>query len=295
MRALVWASVERFALANDANAGSVGLISGGGTGIGRATALALCRSGADVVICGRRAELLEVTRDEVEALGGSCLAVQADIRDADDVERVIDAAIERFGAIDVVVNNAGGQFTAPAEEISDNGWRAVHRLAVDAAWSLTRRAAVRSMIPRRRGVVVFIGFSPRRGVPGMAHASAARAAVENLAGALACEWSRFGIRAVCVAPGNIETDALARYDASDVAAWTRGVPLGRLGTADEVATVIAFLASPGGSYVTGTTIVVDGGVDAWGQGVPPPLPAPLDAVSAAPDTAGPSTRRASRP
>jgi citronellol/citronellal dehydrogenase len=267
-------SAVPFVLAADANAGSVALISGGGTGIGRATALALCRSGADVVVCGRRPEPLEATRHELEALGGSCLAVSADIREPDDVERVIEAALERFGAVDVVVNNAGGQFVAPAEEISDNGWRAVQRLAVDAAWSLTRRAAVRSMIPRRRGVVVFIGFSPRRGVPGMAHASAARAAVENLAGALACEWSRFGIRAVCVAPGNIETDALARYDASDVAAWTRGVPLGRLGTADEVATVIAFLASPGGSYVTGTTIVVDGGVDAWGQGVPPPLPVP---------------------
>jgi citronellol/citronellal dehydrogenase len=289
-------SAVPFVLAADANAGSVALISGGGTGIGRATALALCRSGADVVVCGRRPEPLEATRHELEALGGSCLAVSADIREPDDVERVIEAALERFGAVDVVVNNAGGQFVAPAEEISDNGWRAVQRLAVDAAWSLTRRAAVHSMIPRRRGVVVFIGFSPRRGVPGMAHASAARAAVENLAGALACEWSRFGIRAVCVAPGNIETDALARYDPADVAAWTRGVPLGRLGTADEVGTVIAFLASPGGSYVTGTTIVVDGGVDAWGQGVPPPLPVPLgESSERASDGTAPSTRPASSP
>jgi citronellol/citronellal dehydrogenase len=277
--------VPPFVLAAEANAGSVALISGGGTGIGRATAIALCRSGADVVICGRRPEPLEATRSEVEALGGRCLALPADIRQPEDVERVVEAALERFGAVDTVVNNAGGQFVAPAEEISDNGWRAVQRLAVDAAWSLTRQVAVRSMIPRRRGVVVFIGFSPRRGIPGMVHASAARAAVENLAGALACEWSRFGIRAICVAPGNIETEALYRYDATDVAAWTRGVPLGRLGTADEVATVIAFLASPGGSYVTGTTIVVDGGVDAWGQGVPPPLPVPPGDVSAA----GPET------
>jgi citronellol/citronellal dehydrogenase len=288
--------VEPSVLASDANAGSVALISGGGTGIGKATALAFCQSGADVVICGRRAELLEATRAEVEALGGNCLAVPADIREPEDIERVVESALERFGAIDVVVNNAGGQFVSPAEEISDKGWRAVQRLAVDAAWSLTRQAAVRSMIPRRGGVVVFIGFSPRRGVPGMAHASAARAAVENLAGALACEWSRFGIRAVCVAPGNIATDALARYDAEDVAAWTRGVPLGRLGTAAEIATVIAFLASPGGSYVTGTTIVVDGGVDAWGQGVPPP---PREAMGepsgSAPDSAGSSTRRASSP
>jgi citronellol/citronellal dehydrogenase len=170
------------------------------------------------------------------------------------------------------VNNAGGQFTAPAEEISVNGWRAVHRLSVEAAWSLTREAAVRSMIPRRRGVVVFVAFSPRRGMPGMVHASAARAAVENLAGGRAGEWSRYGIRAVCVAPGNIATEGLDNYGADQVASWERAVPLGRLGTAEEVGEVIGWLVSPGAAYITGTTILVDGGVDAWGLAEPPPLP-----------------------
>ena len=153
-----------------------------------------------------------------------------------------------------------------------SGWRAVHRLAVEAAWSLTREVARRSMIPRRRGVVVFIGFSPRRGVPGMVHASAARAAVENLAAGLAIEWSKYGIRAVCVDPGNIRTEGLDSYGAELVAEWERSVPLGRLGTAEEVATLIAFLVSPGASYITGTTIVIDGGVDAWGLGGYPPQP-----------------------
>jgi citronellol/citronellal dehydrogenase len=168
------------------------------------------------------------------------------------------------------VNNAGGQFMAPAEEISANGWRAVHRLAVDAAWELSRLVATRSMISNRSGLVVFIGFSPRRGLPGMVHASAARAALENLAGGLAADWSKYGIRAVCVAAGNIATEGLAGYGEYNVAEWERAVPLGRLGLPEEVAAVIAFLASAGGAYVTGTTVVVDGGVDAWGMAHEPP-------------------------
>ena len=259
----------RPALASDANAGRVALVTGGGTGIGRATALELARTGARVAICGRRREPLEAVRAEVESAGGECLAFPADVRDAAAVEALVERTLERFGAIDVLVNNAGGQFIAPAEEISPNGWRAVHRLAVDAAWEVTRRVALRSMVPNRRGVVVFIGFSPRRGIPGMAHASAARAALENLAGALACEWSRFGIRAVCVAPGTILTEGLSGYGEDRVAEWERGIPLGRLGRPEEVAAVIAFLASPAAAYVIVTTVFVDVGVDAGGHSTAP--------------------------
>jgi citronellol/citronellal dehydrogenase len=262
--------VHRSTLAPDANAGSVAIVSGGGTGIGRATALELARTGADVVVCGRRRELLDETVGLIGRLGGNGLAVAADIRDEEQVRHVVDEAMASFGSVDVLVNNAGGQFVSPAEDISVNGWRAVHRLSVEAAWSLTREAATRSMIPRQRGVVVFIGFSPRRGTPDMVHAAAARAAVENLAGGLACDWSRYGIRAVCVCPGSIETEALARYGEESVERWRRGVPLGRLGSPEEVATVIGFLVSPGASYVTGCTILVDGGLDAWGQAEPPP-------------------------
>ena len=156
---------------------TVALVTGGGTGVGRATVLELARAGAAVAICGRRPEPLEAVRAEVEALGGECLAVPADVREPEAVERLVDAVLDRFGRVDVLVNNAGGQFTAPAEEISPKGWRAVHRLAVDAAWNVTRTVAVRSLIPNRSGVVVFVGFSPRRGIPGFAHAAAATAAL----------------------------------------------------------------------------------------------------------------------
>jgi citronellol/citronellal dehydrogenase len=245
-------------LAPDANDGKVALVTGGGTGIGRATARELVRTGAQVVICGRREEPLAAVQDE---LGERCLAIQADVRELEQVVSLVDRMLERFGRIDVLVNNAGGQFIARAEDISPNGWRAVHRLNVDAVWSLTQTVATRSMIPNREGVVVFIGFSPRRGMVEMAHAAAARAAIENLAGTLALEWSEHGIRTVCVALGNIATEGLDGYGADRVAEWEREVPLGRLGTPEEAAALIAFLVSPGGGYVTGTTVVMDGGLD----------------------------------
>ena len=254
-----------------ANAGKVALVTGGGTGIGAATAVELARTGAAVVICGKREEPLAAVQREIEADGGACLAVPTDIRELDQIEALVDVALERFGTIDVLVNNAGGQFRAPAEEISPNGWRAVHRLAVDASWAMTRLVAERSMIPKRSGVVIFVGFSPRRGIPGFAHASSARAALENLAAGLSLEWSRYGIRSICVSPGTIATEGLDQYGA-DVAQWARAIPMQRLGTPEEVASLIAFLCSPGGGYVTGTTVVVDGGADAWGQAeLPPPL------------------------
>lgn len=262
----------RSPLMPDANEGRVALVTGGGTGIGLATARELARTGARVVVCGRRAEPLEAARGDLEVAGAECLAIPADVREPDQAERLVERALERFETIDVLVHCAGGQFLAPAEQITTKGWRAVHRLAVDAAWNLTLLVALRAMIPNRRGLVVFVGFSPRRGIPEMAHAAAARAALENLVGTLSGEWGRYGIRSVCVAPGNIATEALEGYGPERLAEWERQVPLGRLGRPEEVAALIAFLASDGGAYVTGTTIVVDGSLDAWGLARKPPPP-----------------------
>ncbi|MGA9160969.1 MAG: SDR family oxidoreductase [Actinomycetota bacterium] len=264
----------RSPLATDANAGLVVVITGGGTGLGRAVAREYARTGARLAVAGRRVEPLEQVRAELDAAGTEILAVPGtDLREPEHVAALVDAVLERFGRIDVLVNNAGGQFVSAPENISAKGWRAVHRLNVDAVWDLTRTVAERAMIPGGGGLVVFIGFSPRRGIPLMVHASAARAALENLAGGLAIEWSRHRIRAVCVATGAIDTQAFRAYGDAFVEEATRTAPLGRIASPEEVASVIAFLSTSGGAYITGTTIVVDGGNDAWGLGFPPPQPA----------------------
>jgi citronellol/citronellal dehydrogenase len=253
------------------------LVTGGGTGIGRATALACARAGADVVVCGRRAGPLEEVAQLIASIGDCrgvrCLTVSCDVREPDQVAGLVDRALATYGSVDVLVHCAGGQFLAAAEDISVNGWRAVHRLGVEAAWSVTREVATRSMIPNRSGLIVFVAFSPQRGIAGMAHAAAARAAMCNLAAGLALEWSRYGLRSVAVAAGTILTDGLReQYPPDTIDEWTRGVPLGRPGTPEEVGDIVAFLATPSAAYVTGTTIVVDGGADAWGAGHPAPLP-----------------------
>jgi len=260
----------RSPLAPDAHAGKVAIITGGGTGIGRATARAFVDTGARVAICGRRTEPLQ---DAVRELGDACFAMPCDIREPDQVSGFLDAVAARHDRVDVLINNAGGQFPAPLEQTSLKGMRAVHRLNVDASWEMTQRVAERWMIPARSGFVTFVGFSPRRGIPLMVHSSMARSALETFAAGIALEWSRYGIRAVCVAAGLVRTEGLLAYGGEElVERYAREVPMQRPGTADEVAQTIAFLASSGGGYITGTTVVVDGGADAWGLAdTPPPL------------------------
>jgi NAD(P)-dependent dehydrogenase (short-subunit alcohol dehydrogenase family) len=261
----------RSPLATDANRDAVAVVTGGGTGIGRATARELARTGALVAICGRRPDPVNAVRNELEAAGAEVLALPCDVRETEQVEAFLDAVDRRFGAVDILVNNAGGQFAAPAEAIGLKGFRAVHRLNVDAPWNLTHEVANRWMIPRRRGTVIFVGFSPRRGIPMMAHSSTARSALETMAAALSNEWSRFGIRAICVAAGLIQTEGVLQYGGQEaVDGFADLVPMRRAGLAEEVAATIAFLTSPGGGYVSGSTVLVDGGADAWGNGSPPP-------------------------
>lgn len=260
----------RSPLAADALGGRYAIVTGGGTGIGAATARAIVAAGGSVAICGRRPEPIEAVAKE---LGDRCFHQTCDVRDGEQVAAFLDAIAGRTDRVDILVNNAGGQFAAGLEQTSLKGLRAVHRLNVDATWDVTTRVAERWMIPQRGGFVAFLGFSPRRGIPQVVPSSMARSALETFAAGIALEWSRYGIRAVCISAGVIQTEGILQYGGQAVVdGFAEQIPMRRPGTPEEVGATIAFLASDGGGYITGTTVVVDGGADAWGQGhQPPPL------------------------
>jgi citronellol/citronellal dehydrogenase len=243
------------------------IVTGGGTGIGRATAIALHRDGFGVVIAGRRPEPLEQTR---ALIGDHCVVFPGDIREPEVSAGLVEECMSSFGRIDCLVNNAGGQFTAAAEDISPGGWRAVRRLNLDAPWFLTQAVAKRWMIANG-GRVISVVLCPERGIAGMAHSSAARAGMGALTRTLAMEWGRHGIALNCVAPGWIDTEGVRGYDL-DLDEVAAQVPMKRLGSAAEVGDLIAYLASPAAGYITGQTIAIDGGVDLTSSGWEPPQP-----------------------
>jgi citronellol/citronellal dehydrogenase len=240
--------------------GQVAIVSGGGSGLGREIALELDRLGALVTICGRRPEPLE----ETAGLGQRIEVATCDIREEDQVDALVDGVLERHGRIDLLVNNAGGQYMAGAETITPKGFRTVMRLNVEGTWLMTHAVATKAMIPAGGGKVVSITLSPHQGMPGMAHSSAARAAVENLMRVLSIEWARHGVKLNAIAAGQFGTDTLlTKYPKPIVDAMASTVPAQRLGKAEEIAWLVAYLASPAGDFVAGTVLTVDGGRDNW--------------------------------
>lgn len=243
--------------------GQVALVSGGGSGLGRATAVELAACGAQVVVCGRRGEPLDETVALCEE--GRCSAHVCDIREEDQVEALVDEVLDRHGRIDLLVNNAGGQYLTPAEDITPKGFRTVIRLNVEGTWLMTHAVATKAMIPSGRGgKVVSVTISPHNGLPGMAHSSAARAAVENLTRVLAIEWARFDVKLTAIAAGQFATDTLrTKYPQPIVEHLAQTIPLGRLGTEEEFAWAVAYLASPAGDFHSGSIMTVDGARDDW--------------------------------
>jgi citronellol/citronellal dehydrogenase len=248
--------------------GQVIVVTGGGSGLGRATAIELAACGANVVIAGRRREPLDETVPHCD--DGRCEAIVCDIREEDQVAALVDEVMDRHGRIDTLVNNAGGQYMSPAEDLTPKGFETVIRLNLIGTWLMTHAVATRAMIPAGGGRVVNVTLSPHHGLPGMTHSSAARAAVENMTRVLSIEWARFQIKLTAIAAGHFETDALEKYPAPVRAGVARTVPLQRLGRPEEHAWLCAFLASPAGDYYSGAVITLDGARDNWFGPWPPP-------------------------
>lgn len=245
--------------------GRTALITGGGTGIGRATAELLAALGARIAVTGRREELLAETVAAIEATGGTASAYPCDIREPEHVDALLDAVLGEMERIDLLVNNAGGQFVSKAEDISYNGFRAVERLNLDATFYISTQVAKRSMLPAGYGKIASITMTmtPHRGIVGMSHSSAARAGVESLTATWAQEWGSRGVRTIAVAPGIVHTEAWERYGL-DPDQVSQVIPAKRLQSVDDVAAVIGFWMSPAGDYITGITLVADGGMNLAG-------------------------------
>jgi citronellol/citronellal dehydrogenase len=250
--------------------GQVAVVSGGGSGLGRAIALELAGLGAAVQICGRRLGPLQETADA--SPDGRIEATACDIREEDQVNALIDRVVGRHGRVDLLVNNAGGQFLSAAEDITPKGFRTVQRLNVEGTWLMTHAVATQAMIPAGSGKILSITISPHHGLPGMAHSSAARAAVENLMRVLAIEWSRYGIKLNAIAAGQFGTDTLyTKYPQAIVDSLAGTIPLGRLGRPEEIAWLVAWLASPAGDFMSGAILTMDGARDNWHGPWPPPF------------------------
>ncbi len=261
-------------------ADQVMVITGGGSGIGLTAAREAASLGAKVALCGRKLDKVEAAKkvladDGVPAdrvLGATC-----DIREPEQVAAFVGQVLDRFERIDVLINNAGGQFPSPVSMMTPRGWEAVIRNNLNGTFFMTREVATRAMLPAARGRIVMVTAMVSRGFPGMAHTGAARAGVENLTRSLAIEWASAGIRVNCVAPGNnIRSSGTAQYGDDMLELARKATPLKRLGTPDEVARVILFLASPMNDFITGSIYGVDGGQPLWGDVWIIPEPEPGD-------------------
>ncbi|MCH7960261.1 MAG: SDR family oxidoreductase [Candidatus Hydrogenedentes bacterium] len=244
------------------------LVSGGGTGIGKGIAALFGRLGASVVICSRKEENLRSTEALLEKIGAPCDIHAMTIRDPEQVEKLMSDVWEKHGRLDILVNNAGGQFPQDAIDYSTKGWHAVIETNLTGTFYMMQAAARQWRDNGQAGSIVNILAAFYRGMPQIAHTSAARAAVSNLALSLGVEWAPHKVRVNCVAPGTIETVGLNVYPPEARATFTNRNPMRRLGTVMEVAEAVAYLGGPSGTYITGETLTVDGGQYMWGHAWP---------------------------
>ena len=248
--------------ADDLLAGETALITGGGTGIGRAIALAMADHGADVAVASRQMDHLAPVAEEIEERGQAACATTVDVREPDRVEAMVETVIDDLGAIDVLVNNAGANFLEPLESLSPSGWRAVVGTILDGTAYCTMAVGEHMIERGEGGVVLAMGATNSvRGAPYHAHSGAGKAAVHNLMQSVAAEWAHHGIRANTIAPGVVETEGAAELMAGGIGERVLDEDLAadRLATPADCVPLTLFLASDAAAYVTGGYFPVDGG------------------------------------
>jgi 2,4-dienoyl-CoA reductase [(3E)-enoyl-CoA-producing], peroxisomal len=250
--------------------GKAALVTGGGTGIGAAIALALARSGADVAIASRDPAHLEGTAKEIRALGRRSAAIPCDVRDAAAVEKMVGDAAAHLGGLDILVNDAAGNFLCAAEKLSPNGFRAVVEIDLVGSF-LCARAAHPHLVRRGGGTIINITATlAEQGALHQVHAGSAKAGVDAMTLHLAAEWGPAGIRVVAIAPGPIgDTEGVRRLLGGREAEVAARTPLRRMARKEDIASLAVYLASEAGASITGTTIVVDAGQRLGGRLVEP--------------------------
>lgn len=248
-------------------AGQVALVTGGGSGIGAGIAKAFARHGAKVALVGRTKEKLDAVAADIRAAGGEASTHAADVRDYPALEHAVEDVVKAFGRLDVLVNSAAGNFLAPAATLSANGFRSV--VDIDLCGTFNACRAAFAHLSKRGGAIVSITATQAEvPTPLQVHAGAAKAGIEKMTRDLALEWGRMGVRVNAVAPGPIEgTEGMSRLAPGTTGdLLKRRVPAGRYGTIEEIAAAVLYLVSPAGTYVTGSTLLVDGGTSLIGAG-----------------------------
>ena len=238
--------------------GKTVLVTGGATGIGFSISKQLLELGARVYIASRKEEKLQQAAAILSEIG-PCTYMACDIRDTAQVKALAYRIMDETGRLDILINNAGGQFPSLAEDLSEKGWLAVINNNLNGTWFVTQQMAKTFFIPQHQGIIVNMILNIYRGVPGMAHSGAARAGIDNLTKTLAVEWSKYNIRINAIAPGIIQSSGMENYPPELLHGLNESITMGRLGTTEEVAWLTLFLSSPMAAYITGETVAIDGG------------------------------------